>query len=29
MNNALKFYIDGAWVEPSGTARLPVIDPCT
>ncbi|MFM0228717.1 aldehyde dehydrogenase family protein [Paraburkholderia sediminicola] len=29
MTNALKFYIDGAWVEPSGTARLPVIDPCT
>ncbi|SAL33314.1 aldehyde dehydrogenase family protein [Caballeronia humi] len=29
MNNALKFYIDGAWVEPSGTARLPVVDPCT
>ncbi len=29
MSNALKFYIDGAWVEPSGTARLPVVDPCT
>ncbi|SOE73406.1 aldehyde dehydrogenase (NAD+) [Burkholderia sp. OK233] len=29
MINALKFYIDGAWVEPLGTARLPVIDPCT
>ncbi|CAE6753947.1 aldehyde dehydrogenase family protein [Paraburkholderia aspalathi] len=29
MINALKFYIDGAWVEPSGTARLPVVDPCT
>ncbi|SEJ06547.1 aldehyde dehydrogenase family protein [Paraburkholderia diazotrophica] len=29
MSNSLKFYIDGAWVEPSGTARLPVIDPCT
>lgn len=29
MNNALKFYIDGAWVEPSGSARLPVVDPCT
>ncbi|AXL50914.1 aldehyde dehydrogenase [Paraburkholderia caffeinilytica] len=29
MINALKFYIDGAWVEPSSTARLPVIDPCT
>jgi aldehyde dehydrogenase (NAD+) len=29
MSNSLKFYIDGAWVEPSGDARLPVIDPCT
>ena len=29
MINALKFYIDGAWVDPSGTARLPVVDPCT
>jgi aldehyde dehydrogenase (NAD+) len=29
MSNSLKFYIDGAWVEPSGTACLPVIDPCT
>jgi len=29
MKNALKFYIDGAWVAPSGTARLPVVDPCT
>jgi aldehyde dehydrogenase (NAD+) len=29
MNHALKFYIDGAWVEPSGSARSPVIDPCT
>ncbi|MDR6490645.1 aldehyde dehydrogenase (NAD+) [Paraburkholderia terricola] len=29
MTNALKFYIDGKWVEPSGAARLPVIDPCT
>ncbi|HEY4804936.1 MAG TPA: aldehyde dehydrogenase family protein, partial [Paraburkholderia sp.] len=27
--NALKFYIDGAWVAPAGNARLPVIDPCT
>jgi aldehyde dehydrogenase (NAD+) len=25
----MKFYIDGAWVEPSGDARMPVIDPCT
>jgi aldehyde dehydrogenase (NAD+) len=29
MKNALKFYIDGTWSAPSGTARLPVIDPCT
>jgi aldehyde dehydrogenase (NAD+) len=29
MKNALKFYVDGAWTAPSGTARLPVIDPCT
>ena len=29
MKHALKFYIDGAWVEPAGDARLPVIDPCT
>ncbi|WP_019938024.1 aldehyde dehydrogenase family protein [Bordetella sp. FB-8] len=28
MNNALKFYIDGAWVEPLGDKRIPVIDPC-
>ncbi|WP_188907383.1 aldehyde dehydrogenase family protein [Aureimonas endophytica] len=30
MSNALKFYIDGAWVEPApGATRLPVIDPST
>ncbi|WP_109484174.1 aldehyde dehydrogenase family protein [Paraburkholderia sp. C35] len=29
MSNSLMFYIDGAWVEPSSAARLPVIDPCT
>jgi aldehyde dehydrogenase (NAD+) len=29
MDQYLKFYIDGAWVEPVGTARLPVIDPAT
>ncbi|MFM0549487.1 aldehyde dehydrogenase family protein [Paraburkholderia sediminicola] len=29
MTNALKFYIDGAWVEPSTKARRAVVDPCT
>ncbi|ACD20483.1 aldehyde dehydrogenase family protein [Paraburkholderia phytofirmans] len=29
MVNALKFYIDGAWVEPSTNARRAVVDPCT
>ncbi len=29
MSNNLKFYIDGAWVEPSGTKTLEVIDPAT
>ncbi|MFT4067297.1 aldehyde dehydrogenase family protein [Paraburkholderia sp.] len=29
MRHLQHFYIDGEWVEPSGTARLPVIDPCT
>jgi aldehyde dehydrogenase (NAD+) len=29
MINALKFYIDGAWVEPSTNARRAVVDPCT
>ncbi|MCQ2006241.1 aldehyde dehydrogenase family protein [Rhizobium sp. NRK18] len=29
MDQYLKFYIDGAWVEPVGTSRLPVIDPAT
>jgi len=27
--NALKFYIDGAWVDPAGTATLDVINPAT
>lgn len=29
MNNALKFYIDGAWVEPAASTRLEVINPST
>ncbi|OLP52937.1 aldehyde dehydrogenase [Rhizobium rhizosphaerae] len=29
MDNARKFFIDGAWVEPLGTATLDVIDPAT
>ncbi|SDR49914.1 aldehyde dehydrogenase (NAD+) [Paraburkholderia fungorum] len=29
MRHLQQFYIDGEWVEPSGTARLAVIDPCT
>lgn len=29
MDNALKFYIDGQWVEPSGARRLAVINPAT
>lgn len=29
MENALKFYIDGQWVEPCGAKRLAVIDPAT
>lgn len=29
MEQYLKFYIDGEWVEPTGSARLPVIDPST
>ena len=29
MSNHLKFYIDGAWVEPAAPARLDVIDPST
>ena len=29
MPDALKFYIDGAWVEPHGKRRLPVINPAT
>ena len=27
--NALKFYIDGAWVDPSGDVRLDVVNPAT
>lgn len=27
--NALKFYIDGRWVEPCSSTRLPVINPAT
>jgi aldehyde dehydrogenase (NAD+) len=27
--NALKFYIDGAWVDPAGSATLEVINPAT
>ena len=29
MSNATKFYIDGAWVEPSSSRTLEVIDPST
>jgi len=29
MENALKFYIDGRWVEPCGSERLAVINPAT
>jgi aldehyde dehydrogenase (NAD+) len=29
LNNTLKFYIDGQWVEPAGRGRLAVIDPST
>ena len=29
MPNALKFYIDGAWVDPHGAGRLEVINPAT
>jgi aldehyde dehydrogenase (NAD+) len=29
MSHELQFYIDGAWVEPSSTATLDVIDPST
>jgi aldehyde dehydrogenase (NAD+) len=29
MPDLLKFYIDGAWVEPSSAARLPLVDPAT
>ena len=27
MADATRFYIDGRWVEPTGAARLPIIDP--
>ncbi len=29
MDNYLKFYIDGAWVDPLGGERFPVINPAT
>jgi len=29
MENALKFYIDGRWTDPTGDARLAVINPAT
>src|SRR5687767_11623339 len=29
MNNHLRFYIDGAWVDPARPATLDVIDPST
>ena len=29
MSNALKFYIDGAWVDPAKPAKLDVINPAT
>lgn len=29
MDRYLKFYIDGAWVDPAGSRRLAVIDPAT
>ena len=29
MRNALKFYIDGRWVDPCSDTRLPVINPAT
>ncbi|WP_341523570.1 aldehyde dehydrogenase family protein [Pseudomonas sp. G.S.17] len=29
MHNALKFYIDGGWVEPHSSSRMPVINPAT
>ena len=29
MSNALKFYIDGAWVDPAVLKTLPVINPAT
>lgn len=29
MTDATRFYIDGQWVAPHGTARIPLIDPAT
>jgi aldehyde dehydrogenase (NAD+) len=29
MVDRLKFYIDGAWVDPAGSKRLPVVNPAT
>ena len=29
MENSRKFYIDGEWVEPSGSAKLEVFNPAT
>jgi aldehyde dehydrogenase (NAD+) len=29
MRHLQQFYIDGEWIEPSGSKRSPVIDPCT
>lgn len=29
MTNALRFYIDGAWIDRGDAPRLPVVDPCT
>ena len=29
MDNLLKFYIDGAWVDPVATTTMPVLNPAT
>ena len=29
MSNTLRFYIDGAWVDPAGPARIDVVNPAT
>ena len=29
MRNCLKFYIDGRWVDPTGSRKFDVIDPTT